>query len=135
MTNDSLRFLDSLIKYNKLQEGGDHVMKSKHMGLIMVAVVLGLVFLFSGCATTGDLEKLQAQVNAVSQKADQALQEAQAAKAAAQSAQMDSARDTERISQAAAKADSAAARAEAAAKMAEDNAKKTEAIFQKSMKK
>jgi len=110
-------------------------MKRKHLGLITMAVLLGLVFMFLGCATTGDLEKLQAQVNAVSQKADQALKEAQVAKAAAQSAKMDSARDAERISQAAAKADSAAARAEAAAKMAEDNAKKTEAIFQKSMKK
>ncbi|HOD35894.1 MAG TPA: Lpp/OprI family alanine-zipper lipoprotein [Syntrophales bacterium] len=110
-------------------------MTRKHAGLCMMAILLGLVFMFSGCATTGDLEKLQAQVNAVSQKADQALQESQAAKSAAQSARMDNMRDAERISQAATKADNAAARAEAAAKMAEDNAKKTEAIFQKSMKK
>ena len=79
-------------------------MKSRFIVLMVLVFVAAL---FSGCASTGDLDKLKMQVQDLSAKVDQT--------------QM--------------KADQAAARAEAAAKLAEDNAKKAEAIFMKSMKK
>ena len=89
-----------------------------------VSMMLVLAVTMIGCATSRDLERVQAQDKATSAKADQALQDAQAAKAAADAAAL--------------KADAAAARAENAVKMAEErenNAAKAEAAFQKSMKK
>lgn len=98
----------------------------KHLLLISMMSILAVSL--AGCATTGDLEKVQAQQQANSAKADQALQDAQAAKTAADAA--------------AAKADAAAARAEEATKKAEERervadekAKQADAAFQKSMKK
>ncbi len=88
--------------------------------LLGISVVLVLALGMWGCATTSDLDKVQAQQKATDAKVDQAIQEAQAAKAAANEAKM--------------KADDAAARAENAIKMAEEK-EKAEAQFQKSMKK
>jgi len=104
-------------------------------GLMMVSVMLVLAFVVGGCATKNDLKEVQAREMAISTKADQAAQDAQAAKAAADEALM--------------KANDATARAEAAEKraeereriaaekerIAEEKAKQAEAIFQKSMKK
>ena len=90
----------------------------------MMKYLIGLSMLFAfaiaGCATTGDLEKVQSQQVMTGAKADQASQDAQAAKAAADAA--------------AQKAEAAAARAENAIRMADERGKANNA-FQKSMKK
>ena len=104
-------------------------------GLWMISLTLVLAFAIGGCATKSDLKEVQAREMAISTKADQAAQDAQAAKAAADEALM--------------KANEATARAEAAEKRAEEReriaaekeriadekAKQAEAIFKKSMKK
>ena len=51
--------------------------------LLLISMVLVLTALMIGCATTGDLAKVQAQQKLIDAKADQALQDAQAAKTAA----------------------------------------------------
>lgn len=102
----------------------------------LLVIAMGLAFAaLTGCATTGELEKVQAQEKMTGAKADQALQDAQAAKAAADAAKL--------------QADAAAARVEKAVKLAEEREKsaaekeraadekaaKAEAVFKKSMKK
>ncbi|GAB7025352.1 Lpp/OprI family alanine-zipper lipoprotein [Geotalea toluenoxydans] len=102
----------------------------------LLVIVIGLAFAaLTGCATTGELEKVQAQEQLTGAKADQAIRDAQAAKAAADAAKL--------------QADAAAARVENALKLAEEREKaaaerekaadekaaKAEAIFQKSMRK
>ena len=77
--------------------------------LVMISMMLVLAGAFAGCATTGDLEKVQSQQMMTGAKADQAAQDAQAAKAAADAATL--------------KAEAAATRAENALKMAEERAK------------
>ena len=92
--------------------------------LLTISMMLVLAVTMIGCATSRDLEKVQAQDKVTSAKADQALQDAQTAKAAADAATL--------------KADAAADRAENAVKLAEEReskAAKAEAAFQKSMKK
>lgn len=96
--------------------------------LLLISMMLVLPTLLIGCATSGDLEKVQAQQKMIDAKADQALQDAQAAKAAADAAKV--------------KADDANARAENAIKAAEEReraadekARKADAAFQKSMRK
>lgn len=96
--------------------------------LLGISMVLVLALALGGCATTSDLEDVQAREKVIDAKADQAIQEAQAAKAAANEAQT--------------KADAAAARAEEALKKAEEREqiatekeKRAEDLFQKSMKK
>lgn len=95
--------------------------------LLMISMMLVLAAMM-GCATSGDLEKVQAQQNLIGAKADQALQDAQAARAAADAAKI--------------KADDATARAENAEKaaqererIADEKAAKADAAFQKSMRK
>ena len=70
--------------------------------LLVISMMLVLAIAVGGCATTGDLEKVQAQEKLIDAKADQAAQDAQAAKAAADAATL--------------KANEAAARAEEAEK-------------------
>ena len=53
--------------------------------LLLMSMMLGLAAM-TGCATSGDLEKMQAQEKLIGAKADQALQDAQAAKSAADAA-------------------------------------------------
>lgn len=98
------------------------------MRKVLLGISMVLVLALAGCATTGDLEDVQAREKVIDAKADQAIQDAQAAKAAAAEAQ--------------AKADAAAARAEEAVKKAEEREqiaaekeKKAEELFQRSMKK
>ena len=50
--------------------------------LLIFAMVLVLAISVTGCATTGDLEKVQAQEKQIGAKADQAALDAQGAKAA-----------------------------------------------------
>jgi len=95
---------------------------------LLASMMLVLAFALTGCATSGDLAKVQAQEKMIDAKADQALQDAQTAKATADAAAL--------------KADAAATRAENAVKMAEEREKiadekaaRADAAFQKSMRK
>jgi murein lipoprotein len=90
-------------------------------GLLAISMMLVLGTTLTGCATSRDLEKLQAQQKLSDAKADQAVQDAQAAKSAA---------------------DAAAARAENAEKaalererIADEKAARADAAFQQSMRK
>jgi murein lipoprotein len=96
--------------------------------LLLIAMMLVLPVTLIGCATTSELEKVQAEQKLINAKADQALQDAQSAKAAADAAKM--------------KADDATVRAENAEKaalekqkMADEKAQRADAAFKKSMKK
>ncbi len=95
---------------------------------ILLGISLALVLALGGCATTGDLEDVQARERMIDAKADQAIQDAQTAKTAANEAQ--------------ARADAAAARAEEALKkleereqLASEREKQAEELFEKSMRK
>ena len=96
--------------------------------LLLVSVMLVLTALMIGCATTGDLEKVQAEQKMIGAKADQALQDAQAAKTAADAAKVKS-------DETSARADSAIKAAEERERIADEKAKKADEAFQKSMKK
>ena len=107
-------------------------MKTRFLALTMMAV---LATTLSGCATSREMERVQADQKLLDAKAEQALQNAQAAKAAADAAKL--------------QADAAAARAETAVKNAEEREKaaaekeqladekaaKAAAVFQRSMRK
>jgi murein lipoprotein len=95
---------------------------------LLISMMLVLPVTLIGCATTSELEKVQAQQKLIDAKADQALQDAQAAKVAADAAKL--------------KADDATARAENAEKaasererIADEKAKRADTAFQKSMRK
>jgi murein lipoprotein len=96
--------------------------------LSVISMLLVLAITLAGCATTADLEKVQAQEKLIGAKADQALQDAQAAKAAADAA-------TLKANEAATRADEAVKKAEERERIAEEKAKLAEEAFQKSMKK
>ncbi len=85
--------------------------------LLAISIMFVLSLTLTGCATKGDLEKVQAENQQLNMKADEALKESQDAKAAAM------------------KANDAAVRAEERAKLAEEKAQKSEAIFERSMRK
>jgi murein lipoprotein len=89
--------------------------------LLLITMILVLPSALIGCATSGDLEKVQAQQKLIDAKADQALQDAQAAKTTADAA---SAR--------AAEAEKAALERE---RIADEKARRADAAFQKSMRK
>ncbi|QEM67335.1 hypothetical protein FO488_03650 [Geobacter sp. FeAm09] len=96
--------------------------------MVLVAMMLFPAMTLTSCATTGDLEKMQAQQKLIDAKADQALQDAQAAKAAADAAKL-------KADVATARAEEATKEAEAREKIADEKAKKADAVFQRSMKK
>ena len=96
--------------------------------LSVISMMLVLAFTLMGCATTADLEKVQAQEKLIDAKADQALQDAQTAKAAADAA-------TLKANEAAARADDAVKKAEERERIADEKAKMAEEAFQKSMRK
>ncbi|MBP1734480.1 MAG: hypothetical protein H6Q53_767 [Deltaproteobacteria bacterium] len=54
--------------------------------LWVISMMLVLAITVAGCATKGDLQKVQSQEMLIGAKADQAAQDAQAAKAAADAA-------------------------------------------------
>ncbi len=89
--------------------------------LLAISMMLILGTALAGCATSGDLEKMQAQQKLIDAKADQALQDAQAAKAAADAAK--------------ARADEAEQKAAERERIADEKAAKADAAFQKSMRK
>jgi murein lipoprotein len=94
----------------------------------VISMMLALAITLMGCATTGDLEKVQAQEKLIGAKADQAAQDAQAAKAAADAA-------TLKAEEAAARAENAVKMAEERERIADEKAKMAEEAFQKSMRK
>jgi len=127
--------------------GGFHEMKGKEVirlkkSLFMFSMMLILAITAGGCATRGDLERVETQEKLIGAKADQAAQDAQAAKAAADAAAL-------KANQAAAKAEEAVKKAEERerlaeekeklaeekARLADEKAKQAEAAFQKSMRK
>jgi murein lipoprotein len=96
--------------------------------LLLISMMLVLPITLIGCATSGDLEKVQAQQKMIDAKADQALQDAQAAKAAADAAKV-------QADEAAARAADAEKAAQERERIADEKAKKADASFQKSMRK
>ncbi len=92
-------------------------MKKRLLGIAMMLVLAAL----TGCATSGDLERMQAQQKLIDAKADQAARDAQAAKVAADAAQ--------------ARADDAVKKAEERERIADEKAARADAAFQKSMRK
>jgi murein lipoprotein len=96
--------------------------------LLLFSMLFVPAITMMGCATSGDLEKVQAEQKLIGAKADQAMQDAQAAKTAADAAKS--------------KADETSARAENAEKaalererIADEKMKRADAAFQKSMRK
>ena len=89
--------------------------------LLVISMMLVLGTALTGCATSGDLEKVQAQQKLIDAKADQALQDAQTAKATADAAKL--------------KADISEKAALEREKIADEKAAKADAAFQKSMRK
>lgn len=96
--------------------------------LLPILMVLALSVSLIGCATTGDLEKVQAEQRMLDAKVDQALQDAQAAKAAADEAKL-------RADETSARAEAAIKAAEERERLADEKAQRAEAAFQKSMMK
>ena len=88
---------------------------------LVISMMLVLGTALTGCATSGDLEKVQAQQKLIDAKADQALQDAQTAKATADAAKL--------------KADISEKAALEREKIADEKAAKADAAFQKSMRK
>ena len=84
--------------------------------LLVISIMIVLAITVWGCATKGDLAKVQSQEMLTGAKADQAAQDAQAAKAAADAA-------TLKAEAAAARAENALKRAEEKEKIAEEKAK------------
>jgi murein lipoprotein len=96
--------------------------------LSVILMMLALAIAVGGCATKGDLEKVQAREKMIGAKADQAAQDAQAAKAAAEAA-------TLKANEAMARAEEAEKRAAERERIADEKAKQADMIFQESMKK
>ena len=99
--------------------------------LLVISMMLVFAISLMGCATTGDLEKMQAQEKEINAKADQALKASQDANANAVKA-ADAATRAENALKA---AEERAKVAEERATVAEEKANKAEATFEKSMRK
>jgi len=96
--------------------------------LLLIAMMLVLPATLIGCATSGDLERVQAEQKLINQKAEQAMQDAQAAKASADAAKV-------KADESSARADEAIKAAKERERIADEKAKQAEAAFQKSMRK
>src|SRR5659263_420933 len=96
--------------------------------LLLFSMMLVLTALMVGCATTGDLEKVQTQQKLIDAKADQALQDAQAAKTAADAAKV-------KADETSVRSENAIKAAEERERIADEKAKKADEAFKKSMKK
>jgi len=102
---------------------------------LVLTVMLVLALTLGGCATTGDLEKVQAQQMMTGAKADQAVQDAQAAKASADAATLKAEAAAIRAENAVMMAEERARIADEKARIADEKAKQADEIFQKSMMK
>jgi murein lipoprotein len=109
-------------KLNKKEE-----LKMKR-SLLLISMMLVLPITLIGCATSGDLEKVQAQQKLIDAKAEQALQDAQAAKASADAAKV-------QADETSARAADAIKAAEERERIADEKAQRADAAFQKSMRK
>ena len=103
----------------------------KRSFVISFSVIVFLLIMVGGCASTSSLKAVQTDAQEALQRADVALQEAQSAKTAA----LDCSRQGTAATAAVRKAEEAAVRSERAAKEARDFARKAEAIFNKMMSK
>jgi murein lipoprotein len=103
--------------------------------LLMISMVLVLAIAVVGCATKGDLERVETQEKLIDAKADQATQDAQAAKAAADAAMLKANEAASRVEDAIKRAEERERIADEKARIADEKAKQADAIFQKSMKK
>ena len=110
--------------------------------LLMISMMLVFAVTVVGCATKGDLDKVQSQQMMTGAKADQAAQDAQAAKAAADAANLKAEAAATRAENALKMAEEREKLAEEKAKIADEKAKiadekatRTAAIFDRSMKK
>jgi murein lipoprotein len=103
--------------------------------LLMISIMLVLAIAFWGCATKGDLERVETQEKLIGAKADQAAQDAQAAKTAADAATMKANEAAARAEEAVKKAEERERIADEKARIADEKAKQAESVFQKSMKK
>jgi len=92
--------------------------------LLVISTMFVLSITLMGCATKGDLQKMQAEDQQINMKADEALKASQDANAAAVKA-----------AEAAARAEERAKIAEERATIAEEKAQKADAVFKRSMKK
>ena len=98
------------------------VKMKKGIWLILAVFVCGVAL--TGCATKGDLEKVQAQEQQTSLKAEQALKASQEAN-----------ENALRAAEAVKAAEERARLAEERARIAEEKAEKADSVFKKSMKK
>ena len=103
--------------------------------LLEITMMLVLAITVGGCATTGDLEKVQAQQMMTGAKADQAAQDSRAAKAAADAATSKAEAAATRAENAVKMAEERAMIADEKAKIADEKTKQADDIFRKSMKK
>ncbi len=103
--------------------------------VLIVSVMFGLAFAVGGCATKGDLRDVHAREMAISEKADQAAQDAQAAKTAADQAMLKANQAVERAEVAERKAQEREQIAEEKERIAEEKAREADVAFQKSMRK
>lgn len=90
------------------------MLRSVSVRTVMLPLAAGAALLLSGCASTGDLDKLRVQVEHAQQTADQALQTATAAQSTANSASQT---------------------ADQAKQTADDTNQRIDQMFKKSMKK
>jgi len=106
-------------------------------GLLAVSAVVILAVIMVGCATKGDLEKMQAQQQQTNLKADQALKAAQDANEAATKASQAADQKADQALKAAQQANDAAKMADERAQAAEAqvDAAKASNTFKQSMKK
>lgn len=96
--------------------------------LMLIGKYCVVAVMLAGCATSGDLAKVQAQERLIDSKADQAVREAQAAKATADAAKL-------QADDAAVRAENAEKRAAEREKIAQEKEQRADAIFQQSMRK
>ncbi len=103
--------------------------------LLMISMMLVLAIAVGGCATKGDLARVETQEKLIGAKADQAAQDAQSAKAAADEAVLKANEAAARAEEAVKRAEERERIADEKARIADEKAARAEAVFQKSMKK
>jgi murein lipoprotein len=103
--------------------------------LFMISLMLILGIILVGCATKGDLARVETQEKLIGAKADQASQDAQEAKAAADAASMKANEAAARVEEAVRRAEERERIAEEKERIADEKAKQAEAIFERSMTK
>jgi murein lipoprotein len=117
------------------KDGSERGVREMKKSLFLIVMMLVLPTLMIGCATTGQLEKVQAEQKMIDAKADQALKDAQAAKTAADAAKVKADETSARADTAIKAAEEREKAAAEKEKIADEKAKKAEAAFEKSMKK